>query len=68
MYMIIWRKKALELSLNHALNRFDQKAEDNSKLPLDNSAHLRGLQCQSTEIEFIKTYKSRCDLISRRCD
>jgi len=35
------------------------KAKDNSKLPLDNSAHLRGLQFQLTEIEFNATYNTK---------
>ena len=72
--------QALELSLDNALNRFDHKGmrmhrtEDNSKLPLDNSAHLSCLQFQSTEIKFNATYKTksnlgrRYDLICRRCD
>ena len=34
------------------------KAEDNSKLPLDDSAHLWGLQFQLTEIEFNATYNT----------
>ena len=47
MYLVILAQgEALELSLYHALNRFDHKGmrmhktEDYSALPLDNSAHL----------------------------
>ena len=43
------------------------KAENNSKLPLDNSAHLRGLHLQSTEMEFNSTYTTKSNL-GRRWD